>query len=64
MIVFIDESGLSQWPHRVRSWGQRGQTPALAFNFNYETLSAVAGITFWNFYFQLFPRKHSQSTGH
>ena len=27
----------------------------LAFNFNYATLSAVAGMTFWNFYFQLFP---------
>ena len=28
----------------------------LAFNFNYETLSALAGMTFWNFYFQLFPK--------
>jgi transposase len=40
----------------VRTWAQRGQTPVLAFNFNYETLSAVAGMTFWNFYFQLFPK--------
>ena len=28
----------------------------LDFNFNYESLSAVAGMTFWNFYFQLFPK--------
>ena len=27
----------------------------LEFNFNYEVLSAMAGMTFWNFYFQLFP---------
>ena len=27
----------------------------LAFNFNYEVLSAMAGMTFWNFHFQLFP---------
>jgi hypothetical protein len=39
----------------VRSWAKRGQTPVLAFNFSYEVLSAMAGMTFWNFYFQLFP---------
>ena len=27
----------------------------LEFNFNYQVLAAVAGMTFWNFYFQLFP---------
>jgi transposase len=55
-LVFIDESGLSQSPHHVRTWARRGQTPVLDFNFNYATLSAVAGMTFWNFYFQLFPK--------
>ncbi len=40
----------------MRTWAKRGQTPVLDFNFNYETLSAVAGMTFWNFYFQLFPK--------
>jgi len=40
----------------VRTWAKRGQTPVLAFNFNYEVLSAIAGMTFWNFYFQLFPK--------
>ena len=39
----------------MRTWAKRGQTPVLTFNFNYEVLSAIAGMTFWNFYFQLFP---------
>jgi transposase len=52
----VDESGISQRPHRVRTWAPKGQTPILEFNFNYKVLSAVAGMTFWNFYFQLFPR--------
>jgi hypothetical protein len=28
-IVFIDESGLRQRPHRCRTWAPRGQTPLL-----------------------------------
>lgn len=54
-IVFVDESGLSQRPHRVRTWAPRGQTPVLQFHFNWKTLSVMAGITWWNFYFRLFP---------
>jgi transposase len=54
-IVFIDESGLSERPHRVRTWAPRGQTPVLQYTFNWKCLSAIAGITIWNFYFQLFP---------
>lgn len=27
----------------------------LQFHFNWKTLSAVAGVTWWNFYFRLFP---------
>ncbi len=54
-LVFIDESGLSQRPHRCRTWAPRGQTPVLQFHFNWETLSAIAGVTWWNFYFRLFP---------
>jgi hypothetical protein len=53
--VFIDESGLSQRPHRCRTWSPRGQTPVLQYSFNWKTLSAVAGVTWWNFYFQLHP---------
>jgi hypothetical protein len=54
-IVFVDESGLSERPHRVRTWAPRGQTPVLRFHFNWKTLSVMAGITWWNFYFKLFP---------
>jgi hypothetical protein len=53
-IVFIDESGLSQRPHRRRTWAPRGQTPVLQFHFNWKTLSVIAGVTHWNFYFQIF----------
>ena len=55
-IVFIDESGLSERPHRVRTWAPRGQTPVLQYHFNWKTLSAAAGITWWNFYFRLYPK--------
>src|ERR1019366_2463325 len=54
-IVFIDESGLSERPHRCRTWAPRGQTPVLQYHFNWKTLSALAGGTWWNFYFRLFP---------
>jgi transposase len=54
-IVFIDESGLSERPHRCRTWAPRGHTPVLQFHFNWKTLSAIAGITWWNFYFRLYP---------
>jgi len=54
-IVFVDESGLSERPHRVRTWAPRGQTPVLQYTFNWKCLSAIAGITVWNFYFRLYP---------
>jgi transposase len=54
-IVFIDESGLSEPPHRCRTWAPRGQTPVLQYHFNGKTWSAMAGVTWWNFYFRLFP---------
>jgi len=54
-IVFIDESGLSERPHRCRTWAPRGQTPVLQYHFNWKILSAMAGVTWWNFYFRLFP---------
>jgi len=49
MILFIDESGISQRPHRVRTWSPCGETPVLPYKFNGDTLSAVAGIPFYNF---------------
>lgn len=55
IVVFIDESGLSQKPHRVRTWAPKGQTPVLEFDFNWKNLSVMAGITVWNFYFRFYP---------
>ena len=52
-IVFVDESGLSQRPHRVRTWSPRGQTPVLQYAFNWKSFSVIAGITVLNFYFRL-----------
>jgi hypothetical protein len=40
----------------VRTWAPRGQTPVLQYHFNWKVLSAIAGITWWNFYFQLYQR--------
>ncbi len=40
----------------MRTWAPRGQTPALQYHFNWKVLSAAAGITWWNFYFRLYPR--------
>src|SRR5207244_3486540 len=54
-IVFVDESGLTERPHRCRTWSPRGQTPVLQYHFNWNLLSAIAGITWWSFYFRLFP---------
>lgn len=52
-IVFIDESGLSERPTRVKTWAPKGQTPVLQYSFNWKQLSVIACVTFWNFYFQL-----------
>ena len=42
-IVFVDESGLTERPHRCRTWASRGQTPILHYHFNWNLLSAIAG---------------------
>lgn len=55
MIVFVDESGLSERPTRIRTWAPKGETPVLQYHFNWHRLSAIAGITFYRFYFRLFP---------
>ena len=44
MIVFIDESGLSERPTRVRTWAPKGQTPVIQFHFNWKHLSVIAGL--------------------
>jgi hypothetical protein len=46
---------LSERPHRCRTWVPKGQTPVLQYHFHWKTLSAMAAVTWWNFYFRLFP---------
>jgi transposase len=53
-LVFVDESGLSERPTRVKTWAPKGQMPVLQYSFNWKQLSLVAGVTFWNFYFRFF----------
>jgi transposase len=53
-IVFIDESGLSERPTRVKTWAPKGQTPVLQYSFNWKQLSLIAGVTVANFYFRFF----------
>ncbi|TXF13602.1 IS630 family transposase [Pelomicrobium methylotrophicum] len=53
VIVFIDESGLSERPTRVRTWAPKGQTPVIQFHFNWKQLSMIAGVSFTNAYFRL-----------
>ncbi len=55
VIVFIDESGLSERPTRVRTWAPVGQTPVLQYSLTWKQLSVIAGISFSRFYFRLFP---------
>ena len=50
----MDESGITQKPHRVRTWAPRGETPILQHHFNWDNLAAIAGVTLWNFYFRLY----------
>lgn len=53
VIVFIDESGLSERPTRVRTWAPKGQTPVIQFHFNWKQLSMIAGVTISNAFFRL-----------
>src|ERR1035438_7426582 len=54
IIVFIDESGLSERPCRARTWAPKGETPVLQYSFNWKQLSVIAGVTLWRFYFRLY----------
>jgi len=33
----------------------RGETPVLQYSFSWKQLSVIAGISYWRFYFRLFP---------
>ncbi|HEY9066826.1 MAG TPA: IS630 family transposase, partial [Burkholderiaceae bacterium] len=53
LIVFIDESGLSERPTRVRTWAPKGQTPVIQFHFNWTHISVIAGLSRTNCLFRL-----------
>ena len=53
MIVFVDESGISERPTRVRTWAPKGQTPIIQFHFNWTHVSVIAGLTRTNCMFRL-----------
>jgi hypothetical protein len=52
MLLFIDESGLGQRPHRCHTWASREQTLILQYNFDWKGLSLAARLTVWKFYFR------------
>jgi transposase len=54
-IVFIDESGLSERPFVMRTWAPRGETPILQHHFTWKQLAAIAGVSWCNMYFKLYP---------
>ncbi|MEW5881331.1 MAG: IS630 family transposase [Pseudomonadota bacterium] len=51
-IVFIDESGLSEKCPVTRTWGLRGRTPVIQQSFTWKQMSAIAGLSWWRFYFR------------
>ena len=54
-IVFIDESGLCEKCPVTRTWAPRGQTPIIQQSFTWKQMSAIAGLSWWRFYFRFFP---------
>ena len=53
LIIFIDESGLSERPTRVRTWAPKGKTPVIQFHFNWTHISIIAGLSATQFMFRL-----------
>ena len=53
IIVFVDESGISERPTRVRTWAPIGQTLVIQFHFNWNHVSVIAGLTRTNCLFRL-----------
>jgi transposase len=45
---------LSERPTVARTWAPRGHTPVIQYSFDWKQLSAIAGLTFWRFYFRFF----------
>jgi transposase len=53
LIIFIDESGVSERPTRVNTWAVRGETPIVQFHFKWHQLSLIAGLHFTGLCFRL-----------
>jgi transposase len=53
-IVFIDESGLSERCPVTTTWAKRGHTPVIQQSFSWSQMSAIAGLSWWRFYFRFF----------
>jgi transposase len=53
-IVFVDESGLSEKCPVTSTWAPKGQTPVIQQSFTWKQMSAVAGLSWWRFYFRFF----------
>ena len=53
LIVFVDESGLSERPTRVRTWALKGHTPVIQFHFTWKQLSLIAGLSLRQCMFRL-----------
>jgi transposase len=51
-ILFIDETGLSQRPTRVRTWALKGCTPVLQYSFNWKQLTVIAALGLRGFHFR------------
>ena len=51
--MFVDESGVSERPTRVRTWALKGETPLVQFHFNWHQLSLIAGMHFSGMCFRL-----------
>jgi transposase len=52
VVLFIDETGLSQRPTRMRTWAPKGCTPVLQYSFNWKQLTVIAALGRGHFYFR------------
>ena len=43
--MFLDESGFLLIPTRRRTWGLKGKTPIVQYNFRHDRISALAALT-------------------
>jgi transposase len=54
LIIFVDESGISQRPTRVRTWAPKGHSPVVQFHFNWDHVSIIAGMHLSGVTFRLY----------